>query len=85
MDKTISAKDLRTTLPEVVRRVSKGQRFLVLYRSRPAFRIVPVSARDVERLPLEEDPLYRAGSLVRSDDGLTAEDADSVVYGIPRK
>ncbi len=42
MDQTINAKELRARLPEPVRRVRRGERFTVLYRSRPAFRIVPV-------------------------------------------
>jgi len=41
MDTTINAKHLRATLPDVVSRVRKGARFTVLYRIRPAFRIVP--------------------------------------------
>ncbi len=39
---TINAKTLRANLPAVVERVRKGARYAVLYRSRPAFRIVPV-------------------------------------------
>ena len=39
---SINAKRLRGSLPEVVQRVRKGTRFTVIYRSRPAFQIVPV-------------------------------------------
>ena len=85
MDKPISAKELRTTLPDVVRRVGRGQRYVVLYRSRPAFRIVPIVESDLADLPLEDDPLYQAAGLASSSDGLTAEDVDVVLYGKPRR
>jgi prevent-host-death family protein len=43
MNVPINAKRLRASLPEVVERVRKGTRFTVIYRSRPAFQIVPVN------------------------------------------
>lgn len=82
MDRTINAKELRASLPKIVGRVRRGQRFTVLYRSRPAFRIVPID--DAEELgPLEEDPLYRAPALVRSSDGWLSKDHDTILY--PKK
>jgi antitoxin (DNA-binding transcriptional repressor) of toxin-antitoxin stability system len=81
MDRTINAKQLRLGLPELVRRVRRGERFTVLYRSQPAFRIVGVGDTDSGRLPLEDDPLYRAGALGRSTDALSAADHDAVLYG----
>ena len=80
MSITINAKDLRASLPDVVERVRKGDRFTVLYRSRPAFRIVPID--DVERAasPLEQDPLYKAKALGRSKDGRSAADHDDLLY-----
>lgn len=80
MTTTISAKELRASLPEVVARVRKGARYTVIYRSRPAFRIVPVDDAAAPSLPLEEDPLYRAPALGRSRDGLTSKDHDAVLY-----
>jgi antitoxin (DNA-binding transcriptional repressor) of toxin-antitoxin stability system len=68
-------------LPELVARVRKGARFTVLYRSRPAFRIVPVEETHESLCPLEDDPLYRAKPLGRSKDGLTSADHDKVLYG----
>ena len=60
MDRTINAKQLRASLPEMVRRVRQGERFTVLYRSRPAFRIVPITDERAEQeLPLEDDTLYQ--------------------------
>jgi hypothetical protein len=54
----------------------------VLYRSRPAFRVVPVEPADIRAtVPLSEDPIYRAGSVGRSDRGFTSVDHDYILYG----
>ena len=78
---SINAKELRASLPDVVARVRKGARFTVIYRSRPAFEIVPV--RDTEPVsgPVEEDSLYRAKAVGRSKDGRPASDHDNDLYG----
>jgi prevent-host-death family protein len=81
MDRTINAKELRSSLPRIVARVRRGERFTVLYRSRPALRIVPVEDRERAEVPLEEDPLYRAEPVGASLDGLTSEDHDRALYG----
>jgi antitoxin (DNA-binding transcriptional repressor) of toxin-antitoxin stability system len=81
MNVSINAKRLRGSLPEVVERVRKGARFTVIYRSRPAFQIIPVGDTDPPRVPLADDPLYRAGPVGRSRDGRTAADHDSLLYG----
>ena len=80
MSEPISAKQLRASLPEVVRRVRKGARFTVLYRSRPAFQIVPVGYTGEEGLPLEDDPLYQAPAVGRSTDRVSAAEHDDVLY-----
>ncbi len=85
MEKTINAKQLRASLPETVRRVRRGERFTVLYRSRPAFRIVPIEDEAGADLPpLESDPIYRAPALFRSGDGRLATDHDEILYGWKR-
>jgi prevent-host-death family protein len=76
----INAKRLRASLPDVVERVRKGTRFTVIYRSRPAFQIVPVSDEDKGTVALDEDPLYRAEAVGHSRDGRTAADHDTVLY-----
>jgi prevent-host-death family protein len=81
MSTTINAKELRGSLPKLVERVRKGARFLVIYRSRPAFQIVPVDDRETPRTPVEEDPLYHAEPVGRSTDGRTAAEHDAVLYG----
>jgi len=81
MNITINAKQLRASLPKLVERVRKGARFTVLYRSHPAFQIVPINEADRPRTPLEADPLYRAGPVGRSADGRTAAEHDTLLYG----
>lgn len=81
MSTTINAKQLRSSLPDVVEQVRKGARFTVVYRSRPAFDIVPVGAVDLATAPLAEDPLYRAAAVGRSSDGRSSADHDAVLYG----
>jgi prevent-host-death family protein len=81
MNVSINAKQLRASLPDVVARVRKGTRFTVVYRSRPAFQIVPVNEAEQAAVALAEDPLYRAGPVGRSSDGRTSADHDSLLYG----
>jgi prevent-host-death family protein len=80
MNRTITAKELRASLPKVVERVRRGARFTVIYRSRPAFQIVPVDAAPATHSDLDQDPLYRADGICRSTDGLQAADHDSILY-----
>ncbi len=80
MSSTINANRLRASLPEVVARVRKGARFTVLYRSRPAFRIVPVDDPSPPPTSLADEPLYRAGPVGRSRDGRTSTDHDALLY-----
>jgi antitoxin (DNA-binding transcriptional repressor) of toxin-antitoxin stability system len=80
MNVQINAKRLRASLPEVVERVRKGTRFTVIYRSRPAFQIVPVTGEEPVG-PLADDPLYRAEAVGRSRDGATAAEHDRLLYG----
>lgn len=81
MATTINAKDLRASLPEVVRRVRRGDRFTVIYRSRQAFRIVPVDEPDEAQTAAEKDSLYKAPAVGRSTDGRRAADHDDLLYG----
>ena len=81
MNVTINAKELRASLPEVVEKVRRGARFTVLYRSRPAFQVVPMDAAPMVKGDLEKDSLYRAKAVGRATDGRRAEDHDSLLYG----
>jgi antitoxin (DNA-binding transcriptional repressor) of toxin-antitoxin stability system len=77
----INAKQLRSSLPKVVERVRKGAQFTVLYRSRPAFRIVPLNQTDTPRISLEADPLYKARPVGRSTHGRSSAEHDAELYG----
>jgi antitoxin (DNA-binding transcriptional repressor) of toxin-antitoxin stability system len=81
MNTVINAQQLRAGLPEVVQQVRRGLRFTVLYRSRPAFQVIPVHAPDQCAGELKDDPLYRAKPLGRSADGRSAADHDELLYG----
>ncbi|MXW09486.1 MAG: type II toxin-antitoxin system prevent-host-death family antitoxin [Gammaproteobacteria bacterium] len=83
MSSTINVKTLRNEMGRIIERVRKGEDFTVLYRSRPAFRIVPLSGVLTHGVA-EDDSLYRAEAVGRSDDGLTAEEHDRSLYGWPR-
>lgn len=80
MNVSINAKRLRATLPDVVKRVRRGTRFTVIYRSRPAFQIVPVNESGQASVSLADDPLYRAQAVGSSSDGHTAADHDATLY-----
>jgi antitoxin (DNA-binding transcriptional repressor) of toxin-antitoxin stability system len=84
MQKTINTKELRASLPKIVEGVKRGENFTVLYRSRPAFRIVPINNYDDVSIPLSKDPLYHAGALGESSDGLTSIEHDALLYGKSR-
>lgn len=76
----INAKRLRATLPDVVERVRKGARFTVIYRSRPAFQIVPINDAGRASVALNEDSLYGAEAVGASSDRRTSVDHDDILY-----
>ena len=81
MNALISAKELRASLPKVVAKVRRGARFTVLYRSRPAFQVVPVDTTPESLLELTKDSLYRSKPVGRSTDGHSAAEHDRFLYG----
>jgi len=81
MKHTINIKELRASLPDIIKKVRLGDQFVVLYRSRPAFRIMAVDAEEELTIPLSDDPIYRAPAIGRSFDGLTSQDHDLTLYG----
>ena len=80
MNTLISAKELRASLPRVVEQVRRGARFTVIYRSRPAFQLLPVEAAATAPKDLANDPLYHAKALGRSTDGHAAAEHDRLLY-----
>ncbi len=81
MSSTINVKTLRSEMRRIVERVRRGEDFTVLYRSRPAFRIVPVTGGFAHGSG-EDDALYKAEAVGTSTDGLTAADHDRLIYGL---
>ncbi|CAB1083500.1 hypothetical protein D1AOALGA4SA_11062 [Olavius algarvensis Delta 1 endosymbiont] len=81
MKHTINVKELRASLPDIIKKVRLGDQYIVLYRSHPAFRIMAVDAEEDITIPLSDDPIYRATAIGRSSDGLTSVDHDSTLYG----
>jgi antitoxin (DNA-binding transcriptional repressor) of toxin-antitoxin stability system len=79
MNTVINAKKLRASLPEVVEKVRRGVRFTVLYRSRPAFQLVPVESEPAAVGDLEHDSIYHAPAVGRSTDGRIAADHDAIL------
>ena len=80
MNTIINAKELRASLPKVVEKVRRGARYTVLYRSRPAFQLVPIDGAAGALGDLKDDPLYHAKPLGHSTDGQRAADHDSILY-----
>ena len=80
MPTTINVKTLRYEMRRIIERVKRGEDFTVLYRSRPAFRIVPLHGGAALGRP-EDDALYGAEAVGRSSDGLTSVDHDRSLYG----
>ena len=79
MSRTINVKTLRHEMGRIIERVKRGEHFTVLYRSRPAFRIVPLHGLVAVGRP-EDDALYGAEAVGRSTDGLTSVDHDRILY-----
>lgn len=77
----INTKTLRKQMSAVIRRVKRGESFSVLYRSRPAFRILPPTEDALGAGALDAEPLYRAKAVGRSKDGGSGQDHDEVLYG----
>jgi antitoxin (DNA-binding transcriptional repressor) of toxin-antitoxin stability system len=80
MNTVINAKELRASLPSLVEKVRRGARFTVLYRSRPAFQVVPMDASPSAASDLESDPLYHAKPVGCSTDGRSAAHHDLLLY-----
>jgi antitoxin (DNA-binding transcriptional repressor) of toxin-antitoxin stability system len=80
MDAVINAKQLRAELPRIVSAVRRGERFTVLYRSRPAFDIVPPGDAGMTLHDATADSLYQAKPVGRSAKGDAAAKHDQILY-----
>ena len=81
MEHIINIKELRASLPNIIKRVHQGDQYIVLYRSRPAFRIMSVDTEVELKVPVANDPVYGAPAVGRSKDGLTEKEHDFILYG----
>lgn len=80
MDSVINVKQLRAELPRIVLAVSRGERFTVLYRSRPAFAMVPPGETGLSLHDAAADSLYEAKPVGRSATGDVAAKHDQILY-----
>jgi antitoxin (DNA-binding transcriptional repressor) of toxin-antitoxin stability system len=81
-DVLINVKELRNTLAKIIEGARRGRKYTVLYRSRPAFRIVPAGDPSPScDINIEQDPLYRMSALGSSASGDLAENHDEIIYG----
>ena len=84
MRTVINAKNLRKDLAEILERARKGERFTVLYRSRPVCQIGPLD-EDTEPGDLRDEALHGAGAVGESQDGRSSADHDEFLYGRRRR
>jgi hypothetical protein len=71
---------LRATFVKAPLTCKRRTRFTVIYRSRPAFQIVPVDDEGSAAISLADDTLYRAQPVGSSVDGRTSIDHDAISY-----
>ncbi len=81
LEKTINIRQLRGELASIIDQVRKGIRFTVLYRSRPAFRIVPIDGQVSGKTDYQDDPLYQAKPLGRPREHVAELHHDEILYG----
>jgi prevent-host-death family protein len=72
MEHIINIKELRASLPDIIKRVHQGDNYIVLYRSRPAFRIMSVDNEEALTIPVSDDPIYGATAVGTSTAGISA-------------
>ena len=81
MAEIINVKTLRRDMARILERVARGERFTVLYRSKPVCRLVPIESADLDAGRVREDPLFGMAPVGRSTDGRGAADHDDDIYG----
>ena len=81
MKHVINTKELRESMLSVVEDVRKGAHFTVLYRSHPAFNIVPIhSEPDFEELG-DDNPLLKRLCVGTSTQQPAVQGHDKELYG----
>ena len=72
----VSLVQFRRNAEGVLRRVQRGQSFVLTVRGKPVARLEPVTTR-----PPKDDPLYRLGQLaVSGGKSLSNRDMDRLIY-----
>jgi prevent-host-death family protein len=79
--KTVTMLDFRKDAEGILRRVGKGERFVLSHRGRPAARLEPIEAT-VAADPAHDPFFSIAGRATRSPKGKTShQDIDRILYG----
>ena len=81
MAEIINVKTLRRDMARILERVARGERFTVLYRSKPVCRLVPIEAADLAEGRVKDDSLFAMEPVGRSTDGRSAAEHDEDLYG----
>lgn len=77
--KTVSLLQFRRDAEGVLRKVQRGQRFVLTYRGKPVARLEPIPAAKISA----DDPFYTLCELADTNiEPLTNEEIDRIVYGI---
>ena len=75
---TVSMVELRLHADRIIQRVRAGETLVLTYRGRPALRLEPLPAQQLDR----DDPFYALADLADSTGApLTNEQIDEIVYG----
>jgi len=81
--KTVTMLEFRKNAEGILRRVAKGERFVLSHRGRPAARLEPIAAAHADQSA--NDPFLTIGKrAVPSPKGRTRHaDIDQIIYGRP--
>lgn len=74
----ISITELQRNAENILRRIGKGKRLVLMHQGHPVGRIEPVT----EPVISADDPFYRLAKFsINAEDSLTNEEMDTVIYG----
>ncbi len=86
MENLISMQDIRTSLKAVADRAEKGETFIVVRNSRPAFRIVPLEGKTV--YPVARETALAVHEMQErfwnsnQDDMITEKELDRIIHEV---
>lgn len=70
--------DLQRNAENILRRIGKGERLVLIHQGHPVARIEPVT----EPVVSADDPFYRLAEFsIDAGDSFTNEEMDAVIYG----